>query len=221
MPKTTRLVVVAVAALVVLTACTSNTADPGTTSNSVAPPPSSAPSSVSATSAPATSPSSSIVKPTPSVADPTKPNPWPDNLTPEQVAAAQAAIETYRNYWRVVDVAAADPGQDWTAEVSEYATNPEKTALVETLQKLADRGQRAVGTTVTAPIVTTVESGVVAISDCVDKSNTDSLDASGNSVKAPNGPGSYFRHPSTIQVVQRQDLTWAVAFVSDDWSQTC
>ncbi len=219
MPKTTRLVAALVAALVALTACTSNTADPGTSSTSV--PPTSASPVVSPSSVPASTPSSSSVKPTPSVAEPTTPNPWPDDLTPEQVAAAQAAIETYRNYWRVVDVAAADPGQDWTAEVSEYATNPEKTALVETLQKLADRGQRAVGTTVIAPIVTTVESGVVAISDCVDKTSTDSLDASGNSVKAPNGPGSYFRHPSTIQVVQRQDLAWAVAFVSDDWSQTC
>ena len=45
------------------------------------------------------------MKPTPSVVDPTTPNPWPADLTPEQVTDAQAAIEAYRKYWKMVDIA--------------------------------------------------------------------------------------------------------------------
>lgn len=220
MPKTTRLVVAAVAALVALTACTSNSADPGTTANSVVLPSSSAPSSVSATSAPATSPSSSV-KPTPSVADPTTTNPWPDDLTPEQVEDAQAAIEAYRQYWKMVDIAGAEPGSNWTDQVSMVATGPAKASLLQTLSQLADRETRATGTTAVSPEAIDVKPGAVVIVDCVDKTATDLLDAAGQSVKAPDAPGTYFRHAVTAQMVQTAEAYWVLAIKTDDWSQSC
>ena len=61
----------------------------------------------------------------------------------------------------------------------------------------------------------------VEIVDCVDKTATDYLESNGGSVKAPDQAGSYFRHPSNVQMVQLQDGRWAVSFTTDDWSETC
>lgn len=185
----------------------SSTASSGSASSSVGPP---TPSSVGV--------------PTPSVIDvptPTAPNPWPADLTPEQVADAQAALAAYRAYWQVVDAALADPTQNWNDQVSQYSAGPEKEGLLENLQKLADRGQYSAGVTGTDPRVVRVEAGAVAIEDCVDKSLTDSFNSSGVSVKAPDGPGSYFRHPSSAEMAQLSDGRWVVVLTSDDWSQTC
>ena len=69
-----------------------------------------------------------------------------------------------------MDRAVAQPGDDWTDEISVDATGPAKTSALETLSDLA---------------------------------------------------GSYFRHPSNVQMVQLQDGRWAVSFTTDDWSETC
>jgi hypothetical protein len=161
------------------------------------------------------------VKPTPSVADPTTPNPWPDNLTPEQVEDAQAAIAAYRQYWKMVDIAGAEPGSDWIEQVSLVATGPAKASILQTLSQLADRETRATGTTAVSPQVVSVEPGVVVISDCVDKTATDLLDSAGESVRAPDAPGTYFRHSATAQMVQTNDAHWVLAIKTDDWAQTC
>ena len=219
--KTTRWAAVLVVTVAVLTACTSNSADPGTTSTSPTPTSGAAPSSVSASSTPATSPASSFVKPTPSVAEPTNPNPWPDDLTPEQVADAQAAIEAYRGFWTTVDLAIAQPGQDWTEQIALVATGPTKASLLENLAGLTDRGRHATGTTGVAPEVTEVQPGLVVIADCVDKTSTDLLNLAGESVKAPDAAGTYFRHLSNVQMIETSAGRWVVALTTDDWSMTC
>ena len=220
-PKSTRLLAVAAAALIALTACTSNLADPGTSSTAAPSTSGAASTSVPATSVPVTSPSSSSLKPTPSVADPTTPNPWPDGLTPEQVADAQAAIEGYRQYWRLVDTAGAQPSSNWTDQFSLVATGPAKESILRTLSLLVDRQTRATGTTGVSPEAVDVQPGAVVISDCVDKTDTDLLDSAGKSVKAPDAPGTYFRHPASAQMVQTTDAHWVLAIKTDDWSQTC
>jgi hypothetical protein len=64
--------------------------------------------------------------------------PWPATLTPEQASDAAAAIEGYRAYWRMVDVAIAQPKNDWTAQVQEHTTGPAQATLMETLQQLIE-----------------------------------------------------------------------------------
>lgn len=156
-----------------------------------------------------------------SAAPPISPMPWPSSLGADEVTAAQAAITAYRSYWQMVDLASAQPDRDWMQEVSQYATGPEKQSLLAALSKLTERGYYTVGSTGVSPRVTSVQQGVVVITDCVDKTATDSLDSTGVSVKAPDRVGSYFRHPSTAQIAQLQDGRWAVALTTDDWSQTC
>jgi hypothetical protein len=147
-------------------------------------------------------------------------SPWPADLTPDQVASAQAAIAAYTAYWGLVDQAVADPGADWTSQVSQYATGAEQDSFLESLRQAAARGQRATGTTKIDPQVTSVAPGLVTISDCVDKTYTDYLQGD-VSIKAPDAPGSYFRHPAVVQVAQFDGGKWLVLATTDDWSKTC
>jgi len=147
-------------------------------------------------------------------------SPWPPDLSADQVAAAQAAIAAYGSYWKVLDQAGADPGQDWSGPVATVSTGPEMDGVLEYLKQTAARGQRVTGSTRFEPTVTKVDSGVVEMTVCVDKTYTDFFNADGVSIKAPDAPGSYFRHISTAQVAQFGDQ-WLVALTSDDWSKTC
>ena len=136
------------------------------------------------------------------------------------MAEAQVAIAAYTAYWRVLDQAGADPGQDWSALVATVSTGPEMDGVLEYLKQTAARGQRVTGSTKFEPTVTKVDPGVVEMTVCVDKTYTDFLNGDGGSIKAPNANGSYFRHVSNAQVAQFGDK-WLVAFTSDDWSKTC
>ena len=210
------LVVVAVVAL--LGACsTSDGSIPSTTApSSVAALTSSLPTVTSTSSASTVTSSATETSPTVSTAT----SPWPADLTPDQVAAAQSAIAAYTAYWGVVDQAVADPGADWTSQISQYATGAKLDSFFESLRQAVARGQRATGTTKIEPQVTTVVPGLVTISDCVDKTYTDYLQGD-VSIKAPDAPGSYFRHPAVVQVAQFDGGRWLVLASTDDWSKTC
>jgi len=195
-------------------------ASDGATPISVAPTSGSTLTSPSPTVISTSSPSAASSSATQTSPASTATSPWPAELTPDQVAAAQSAIAAYTAYWAVVDQAAADPGADWTSQVSQYATGAEQDSFVEALRQAAARGQRATGTTKIDPHVTTVVPGLVTISDCVDKTYTDYLQGD-VSIKAPDAPGSYFRHPAVVQVAQFDGGKWLVLATSDDWSKTC
>lgn len=177
MRRSTRLATTLLACITMLTACSSSNSGEPAPTGATGPASSSAfrsdpPSSSN------TSPSTSV-RPTPSVIDPSSlitPNPWPATLTPEQVTEAQAAIEGYRDYWKMVDVAIAQPTQDWTEQVQQHTDGPAQVALMETLGRLVERGRYASGTTSVNPVVVDVQPGLVVISDCVDKTATDILD---------------------------------------------
>ena len=93
------------------------------------------------------------------------------------MAEAQAAIAAYTAYWRVLDQAGADPGQDWSALVATVSTGPEMDGVLEYLKQTAARGQRVTGSTKFEPTVTKVDPGVVEMTVCVDKTYTDFLNA--------------------------------------------
>jgi hypothetical protein len=134
---------------------------------------------------------------------------------------AQAAIAVYRSYWKVIDEAIANPGQDWTPKLSTVATEPELGLALQDFATTAAKGQRATGVTSVEPVVTKVDPGLVTITACIDKTATDFLDANGKSIKAPDAPGSYLRHISTVQIGQFGTDQWLVTNTSDDWSKTC
>ena len=101
------------------------------------------------------------------------------------------------------------------------ATAVAESQLVEALTQTAARGQRTAGSAQISPVVASAEPALVIIQDCVDSSSADFLYSNGNSIKAPDAAGTYYRHPASAQVVQVLDGSWRVALASDDWSTTC
>ena len=126
-----------------LAGCTSSDGStPGSDSSSSVTTSISSSQTVISTSSPTPSSSASPSSPPPSPTSPTSTAvPWPADLTPDQVAEAQAAIVAYTGYWRVLDQALAEPGKDWSAEIKQYATGPEADSSLEYLKQLAAAGQ--------------------------------------------------------------------------------
>ena len=96
---------------------------------------------VTSTSSPTTSSSASPSPTSLSSAPPTSSAPpWPADLTPDQVADAQAAIAAYTGYWRVLDQALAEPGKDWSTEIKRYATGTEADKFLGVLEAVGGSG---------------------------------------------------------------------------------
>lgn len=86
---------------------------------------------------------------------------------------------------------------------------------------MARNGQYATGTVQVEPSVTQVQPGLVDIESCVDSTNVGLFNSSGQSIKSPNAPGTYFRAPSKAQVGEFEGGAWLVIAVADDHSVTC
>ena len=196
------------------------------TSSDGATPTSDSPSSVtpSSTALPSvtsiSSPSSSVSSAS-SPSSTAAPASWPADLSRQQVAEAQAAIAAYTGYYKLVDQAYAAPGKDWSSKAARWATDPVKSSFLKNLAGTAKLGQYGTGSIVAHPMVTKVEPALVTMTDCVDATNVGFYDRSGNSIKAPDASGSYFRHVSEVQVAEYQGNQWLVTFITDDYTKRC
>lgn len=221
--------IVGVAAAFALAGCTSASGDGPSSSASGRPTLSGTPSVVDLSPSP---------RPTPSVIDPSeliRPSstpmptstggvnlaPLPAGLTADQIADANAAVEVYRKYWALSDQALADPGRDWTQQVSAVANGTAADLFLSDISALAQAGRRTTGWTEIEASVTKVDPALVHLTGCVDVSGTDVLDSEGQSVKVPNGPGTYERFPTTTQVGQVHSGAWLVTVDTFDRSSTC
>ena len=145
----------------------------------------------------------------------------PAGLTPAQVADAKEAVAAYVGYYGLVDRAYADPGKDWSKEAAKLAADPVKSSLLRNLAGTAKLGQYRNGTIEVEPRVAKVEPALVTITSCVDATAMGFFDKNGMSIKAPDAPGSYFRHVSEVQVAQYVGGDWLVTFITDDYNKTC
>lgn len=208
----------AMAAVLLFAGCTSSEADPTNSTSASNTPTSTAATTSSPASSISAAPSASMMS---SGAVSTSANPWPPDLTPEQIAQAQAAIAAYVGYVKLIDQAYADPGKDWSTEAARWATDPVKSSFLQNVAGTAARGQYATGSIAVYPQVTKVEPGLVTMTVCADATNSGFFDKEGNSIKAPDAPGSYYRHPSEVQVAQYEGGSWLVTFITDDYTKTC
>ena len=156
-PKAAIAALTASAALLLAGCTSSSVADPSSTpaTSSSATASTSSPTSNAPTSTSVTSSNTVLTK------TPTSANPWPADLTPDQVAQAQAAIAAYVGYIKLVDQAYTDPGKDWSADAAKWATDPVKSSFLSNLAGTAARGQYPTGSMAVYPTVTKVEPGLV------------------------------------------------------------
>jgi len=108
------------------------------------------------------------------------------------VAAAQAAIDTYKNAVRVTDEAYADPDRaDLEAFVRQYMADPRASQVISAAQSMAADGQHVTGSSVVEIETARIDANGVILDVCLDSSQGDLIDdATGNSIKAqlPVGP---------------------------------
>jgi hypothetical protein len=167
-----------------------------------------------------TKPTPTSTKPTKTLSPPTS-NPWPATLTPGEVTQAKAAIAAYTAYYALVDRAFAQPGKDWAAPLAKVAADPEKSSIARYLTATAKLGQYRTGHIAFTPRVSKVQTGVVDLTVCVDSTNVGFFDKTGKSIKAPNAPGSYYRHPSKVQVLEYVGNKWLVTRITSDFTKSC
>jgi len=181
------------AGLMLLCACTSSSSGDVPTSADASVWTSSADLSASS-SAPSTStsPSSTSSAPTSSSPVSSSSQPWPADFTPDQVAAAQAAIETYKNAVRVTDEAYAAPGRaDLEPFVRQYMGDPRASQVIRAAQSMAADGEHTTGSSVVEIESARTNANEVILDVCLDSSPVDLIDdATGNSIRAqlPVGP---------------------------------
>jgi hypothetical protein len=170
-------------------------------------------------------------EPTPTPATTTaEPSPTPTtsptaSIDPTTAAAQAAVLAAYQGYWDVMvrilehpdpfDAAQADL---WS-ELDQYAIDTAKSDLFSTAFQMSDGGVAMKGEPVLDPVVADLVVGSSAsISDCVDSSNWQPVDAStGESVAAP---GQAKRVTAAATLVF-QDDRWVVSSYKPNRDETC
>jgi hypothetical protein len=93
----------------------------------------------------------------------------PSTSIPATTAPDQAALNTYREFWRVVDAARAAPkSQDWTPKIETLATGQALQSALLDVANFASLPAHVVGTVTRDPSVAAVTPVQISILDCVD-----------------------------------------------------
>jgi len=146
---------------------------------------------------------------------------WPATLTPGQITEAKSALAAFTAYYAVFDKAFAHPDKDWSASFAKVASDPEKSSTLRYLKATAKLGQYGSGHIRLISRVTKVQTAIVELTVCVDTSNVGFFDKTGRSIKAPDAPGSYYRHPAKVGVYEFVGNQWLVTTINNDFSKTC
>lgn len=184
---------VAAAGLMLLCAACTNSAS-GDASTSAQASISSSSTGLSVTSVPPTSASPSSQPSTPTSETPatSSSQPWPADYTPDQIAAVQTAIETYKNAVRVTDEAYADPSRaDLEPFIRQYMGDPRASQVIRAAQSMAADKNHITGSSIVEIESARIDANGVILDVCLDSSQGDFIDdATGNSIKAqlPVGP---------------------------------
>lgn len=214
-----------VAAFALTTSCSSQSGTPSTTDATIA-------TTGALTPATSSSTTSGTITPPPTTASSNPAQSTSGNAsapstttggetTVNEAAESEAALTAYRGFYEFLNQAYANPSADWSQEIKKWAAGPAAEQVLAQLSSLAQAGQYGTGAVTVEPKITGVQPALVDIQSCVDSTNIGLFDRNGQSIKSPDGPGTYFRHPSTAQVGQFQGGAWLVVAVSDDYSVTC
>jgi hypothetical protein len=173
-------------------ACTSSASGDASTSDQSGSSASSTGLSVSSVALTSASPSSQPSTPTSATPATSSSQPWPADYTPDQIAAVQTAIETYKNAVRVTDEAYADPSRaDLEPFIRQYIADPRANQVITAAQGMAADRNHVTGSSVVEVEAARINANEVILDVCLDTSNGDLIDdATGNSIRAqlPIGP---------------------------------
>lgn len=141
-------------------------------------------------------------------------------LVGQDLVDAQAAWGAYQAFRTFYAQAAAEPGSDWSAQLSALTGDPANTRLQLQLTNDAKLQSKTVDKTVAEIVGVQVQPDFVVFSVCVDASQTKFYDKDGNDVTAPDAPGSYYRHPGTVSM-DRPSGTFLFVDSTSDYQTQC
>lgn len=127
----------------------------------------------------------------------------------------------------VSDDSYADPSKDWTKEIRTYEADPLAASDIASLKESAAEGSYGSGHVSVDVTVSSVTAHKIVITGCVDTSRVKVFDKSGNSIKAPNQSGSYWRfvQTATLYKYALKDAPktggWLVSEVESNLKKTC
>jgi hypothetical protein len=146
----------------------------------------------------------------------------PSTSTPGITTAPdQAALNTYREFWRVVDAARAAPGsQNWTPKIQALATGQALQSALTDIANFASLPARVVGTVTREPSVAGVAPGQIHILDCVDL-GTAHLVSDRNGVLLDDTKNRVKRFHLRAELVPGPDGRWLVSTTAPALNERC
>jgi hypothetical protein len=142
------------------------------------------------------------------------------DLAGQDLADAQAAWQSYTAYRSLSAQARANPSADWSAQFSALSADPMLTNAQTALNNQVKLQTKVDDQTRVEIAEVVVEPDFVVFSVCVDTTNTTVQDKDGKDVKAPDAPGSYYRHPGELWL-ERQNGTWLIVDQKHDFQAQC
>lgn len=219
---TTRLTLLAAVALAgALAACsTTATVDPTSTTAVITSTPS-ATSAPAPTASPSATDTSTPVSEVPPTSEATTSSPVDGfGLSGEDLVNAEAAWNAYLAYRAFLAQAVADPAADWSVQLAELTGDPLIVNTQTSLTRQARLGTQIVDRSTVRITRVTSNDGGFTFDMCLDITGNMIVDKNGNDAKAPDAPGSYYRHPGSV-TVDSQSGKWVSVIVENDFQVQC
>lgn len=139
----------------------------------------------------------------------------------EEAAAGRAALTVYEAVHELTVQAWTDPSQDWASRYAALTDDPYQSEVLDELAAAADRGDAYTGTLGSNPTVTGVDlaEGVITVTDCLDTSDWQLVDATTGQPAAAAGAGTD-RH-SVDATVHRSEGRWQLFDRTENPDQPC
>jgi hypothetical protein len=146
----------------------------------------------------------------------------PSTSTPVIATAPdQAALNTYREFWRVVDAARAAPrSQDWTPKIKELATGQALQSALTDVANFASLPAHVVGTVTRDPSVAGNTPAKISILDCVDL-GTAHLVSDRNGALLDDTKNRVKRFHLRAELVPNPDGRWLVSTTAPALHERC
>ncbi|WP_298800746.1 hypothetical protein [Pseudonocardia sp. 73-21] len=150
-------------------------------------------------------------------------SPSPPPVPPPVVTTApgDAALDAYREFWRIADAARAAPRTgDWTPRIEAVASGQALQTVLTDVRNYADLPAHTVGTITRTPTITAVTPPRVSILDCVDIGDTVLLSDKDGS-RLDDAANRVRRFQLRADVVEAADGKWLVDTTTPELEQPC
>ena len=126
----------------------------------------------------------------------------------------------YINILNFIDRAHAKPKLDWAADIETMLVDPYKGSFTEGLSTMNQAGLHGVGHIQATALLTSLDGDSAELTTCMDVSQSDLVDAAGNSAIVGESDSNKWRFPEHVIMI-KDSGTWKLSSVHADRSSRC